>query len=81
MGHVRRGPICKHAGAVLYALAAESHDKAKQFPALPASRTVLSPKGSACSADGRGACEPPASRAPGSTPGGLGALRLSLIHI
>eukprot|EP00969_Alexandrium_andersonii_P290218 12827740-Alexandrium_andersonii.AAC.1 len=40
MGHVRRGPICKHAGAVLYALAAESCDKAKQFPALPAPRAV-----------------------------------------
>eukprot|EP00969_Alexandrium_andersonii_P065880 2904417-Alexandrium_andersonii.AAC.1 len=38
MDHVRSRPICKHAGAVSYALAAESRDKAKQFPALPASR-------------------------------------------
>eukprot|EP00969_Alexandrium_andersonii_P099342 4382146-Alexandrium_andersonii.AAC.1 len=29
MGHVRRGPICKHAGAVLHALAAESRVKTK----------------------------------------------------
>eukprot|EP00969_Alexandrium_andersonii_P165652 7320274-Alexandrium_andersonii.AAC.1 len=63
MDHVRRGPICKHAGAVLHALAAASRDKAKQFPALPAPRAASSPKGRACSADGRGACEPPASRA------------------
>eukprot|EP00969_Alexandrium_andersonii_P089507 3951439-Alexandrium_andersonii.AAC.1 len=43
MGHVKHGPICKHAGAVLYALAAGSCGKTKQFPALTVSEGVLSP--------------------------------------
>eukprot|EP00969_Alexandrium_andersonii_P211899 9358700-Alexandrium_andersonii.AAC.1 len=31
MDHVKHGPICKHAGVVVYALAAESREKAKQL--------------------------------------------------
>eukprot|EP00969_Alexandrium_andersonii_P046504 2040624-Alexandrium_andersonii.AAC.1 len=43
LGHVQKGPICKHAGTVLYALASESRGRAKQIPALPAARAVSSP--------------------------------------
>eukprot|EP00969_Alexandrium_andersonii_P028780 1256913-Alexandrium_andersonii.AAC.1 len=43
MGHVQKGPICKHPGAVLYALASESRGRAKQILALPAARAVSSP--------------------------------------
>eukprot|EP00969_Alexandrium_andersonii_P325187 14368320-Alexandrium_andersonii.AAC.1 len=42
-GHVQEGPISKHAGAVLLALASESRGKATQIPALPAGRSVSSP--------------------------------------
>eukprot|EP00969_Alexandrium_andersonii_P140358 6209496-Alexandrium_andersonii.AAC.1 len=42
MDHVRRGPICKHAGAVLLALAAEQCEKAEQSPAPSASGWIIS---------------------------------------
>eukprot|EP00969_Alexandrium_andersonii_P072354 3192317-Alexandrium_andersonii.AAC.1 len=63
MDHVKHGPICKHAGAVLYALAAESRGKTKQFPALTGSEGVSSPEWRALNADDRRACEPSAPRA------------------
>eukprot|EP00969_Alexandrium_andersonii_P019388 846207-Alexandrium_andersonii.AAC.1 len=42
--HAKHGPICKHAGAVLLALAAEQRGKTEQFPAPSASDWILSPE-------------------------------------
>eukprot|EP00969_Alexandrium_andersonii_P298078 13174586-Alexandrium_andersonii.AAC.1 len=44
MDHVKRGPICKHAGALLLALAAEQREKAEQSPAPSASDWITSPE-------------------------------------
>eukprot|EP00969_Alexandrium_andersonii_P131098 5797455-Alexandrium_andersonii.AAC.1 len=77
MGHTKHGPICKHAGVVLHALAAESRVKTKQFPALTASEVGLSPESRARSAEDRRACGPSASRAAGSSPSGLGAAKIA----
>eukprot|EP00969_Alexandrium_andersonii_P325755 14393028-Alexandrium_andersonii.AAC.1 len=44
MGHVKRGPICKRAGAVLLALAAEPREKTERLPAPSASDLILSPE-------------------------------------
>eukprot|EP00969_Alexandrium_andersonii_P339799 15021173-Alexandrium_andersonii.AAC.1 len=63
MDHVKRGPMRKHARAVLHALAVEPRAKTKQFPALTASEVILSPESRARSTDDRRACEPSASRA------------------
>eukprot|EP00969_Alexandrium_andersonii_P075121 3312911-Alexandrium_andersonii.AAC.1 len=72
VSNVKRGPICKHARAVLFALAAEQCEKAEQSPAPSASGWIISPelraelerpKLEACSAEDRGACEHPAPRA------------------
>eukprot|EP00969_Alexandrium_andersonii_P144640 6396336-Alexandrium_andersonii.AAC.1 len=41
VGHVKNGPICKRAGAVLYVLAAESREAPKQLSAQTASDWIL----------------------------------------
>eukprot|EP00969_Alexandrium_andersonii_P044945 1973018-Alexandrium_andersonii.AAC.1 len=58
MDHVEHGPVCKHAGAVSYALASGQREKTEQFPAQSASDWILSPELRARGADDRRASEP-----------------------
>eukprot|EP00969_Alexandrium_andersonii_P143287 6334234-Alexandrium_andersonii.AAC.1 len=67
MDHAKHGPIYKHAGAVLYALAAEPREKTEQFPAPSAADWILSPELRARNGDDRRASEPSAPRAAGSS--------------
>eukprot|EP00969_Alexandrium_andersonii_P098172 4333745-Alexandrium_andersonii.AAC.1 len=81
MDRVKHGPICKHAGAVLYALAAEQREKTEQFPAPSAADWILSPELRAelmarNASDGRG-FEPSALRAAGSAQSKSDAAKVS----
>eukprot|EP00969_Alexandrium_andersonii_P065349 2879179-Alexandrium_andersonii.AAC.1 len=83
MDRLKRGPICKHAGAVLLALSGGQCDagapqEARQRSSRSASDRISSPSLraelqepvlEARSAVGRGACEHPAARAAGVAEG------------
>eukprot|EP00969_Alexandrium_andersonii_P211928 9359664-Alexandrium_andersonii.AAC.1 len=44
VSNLKRGPLCKHAGAVLLALTAEQCERARQFPTPSASDWIFSPE-------------------------------------